>query len=68
MFTENNQPPDDGATCINCRLPLRYVVVATNQGKQAIYWCTADSCPKSGLLTAKFWPGVDPKAPAAIVE
>lgn len=54
MIAETNEKVVAHARCHNCRNELKGMQISTNQGHQAVYACTNESCPKCGLVTVYY--------------
>lgn len=56
MIANTNDKPVTGALCHNCRSELSFFTVETNKGKQVMYSCPNDNCPRKGTLTTLYFP------------
>lgn len=64
MIAKINDSTVPGAACRNCKSELAALRVETNKGKQAVYFCQSENCPKRGLMTTEYFPPAETAAPS----
>jgi hypothetical protein len=67
MIANVNDKPVPGALCINCKTELNFFQIDTNKGKQVLYNCANENCPRKGNVTTVYFPPAEtaPAKPAA---
>jgi hypothetical protein len=68
MIAKINDNVQTGAACKNCKGELVALKVDTNKGKQAVYYCQSENCPRRGILTAEYFPPADTGSAPAKAE
>ena len=59
MISNVNDKPVTGALCLNCRNVLEPLELSANKGKQVVYICQNENCPRRGIMTVAYFPPAD---------
>jgi hypothetical protein len=64
MIAKVNEDIVRAAACKNCKGELASFRMETNKGKQAVYYCQSENCPRRGIFTAEYFPPAETGAAA----